>query len=271
VNAGGASPLPDPFLLRDNWDKASFPRTNSVQDGLTPVNPNLVGGQTTCVLIAGGQSTITNCGTSSSYTKTNSNVHVLNIYNGGMYSAVNPLPGIDSQGECFLIRLADKMINAAKYQRIILVPFGLGSTDIAKWQSGAFCNERITAACQRVSKMGLLSATQVYVMWQQGESDKALGTSQAAYTAALTGTGGVIPTIRSVLPSTPIYVSQTSWASGTTSTAVRAAQAASWGTNSVVQGPDTDTLDATNRLADNTHWNGTGSDAVAGLWNAKLA
>lgn len=269
VAASGSSP--DPFVLRDNWDYASFPRALKVADGLTQVNPNLVGGQTTCVIIAGGQSTITGNG-SGTYTKTNANIHMLNIYTGGMYSAVNPMPGVDSNfslgnTECFLIRLADKMINASKYQRIILVPFGLGSTDIAKWQSGGFCNERISAACQRVSKMGLLSATQVYFIWQQGESDRVLGTTQGAYT---TGLNSVIATARAVLPTTPIYISQTSWSSGVTSSAVRAAQAASWG-GTIFQGPDTDTLDATNRIADNTHWNGTGSDAVAGLWNAKLA
>ena len=155
--SGSAS---DGFTLTDNWDKASFPKCNRNPDSYTQANPNLVAGESTCVIIAGGQSTITNCGTSSSYTKTNSNIHMLNIYSGGMYSAINAMIGVDGAGENFLIRLADKMINAAKYQRIILVPCGLGSTDIAKWQVGGFCNERLTAACNRVSKMGLLSATQ---------------------------------------------------------------------------------------------------------------
>jgi hypothetical protein len=268
VNASGASPLPDPFTLRDNWDASLYPRPYKNVDGLTLVNPNLVAGETTCVIIAAGQSTITNNG-NGSYTKSNSKIHMLNIYNGGMYSAVNPMPGCDGTGENFLIRLADKMIAAGKYQRIILVPCGNGSTDIAKWVSGSFANERLAAAAQRVSKMGLLSATKVYYLWQQGESDCVLGTSQASYTAALTGAGGVIPTIRTVLPTTPIYVSQTSYQNGTTSTAIRAAQAAAVG-GTVFAGPDTDTLNSSNRH-DNIHWNATGSDAVAGLWNGVLA
>lgn len=258
---------PDGMTLLDNWDKAAFPMCNRNPDSYTLVNPNLVAGETTCVILAGGQSTITNCGTASSYTKTNSKIHMVNIYTGGMYSAINAMIGVDGAGENFLIRMADKMINASKYARIILVPFGLGSTDIAKWQVGGFCNERVTAACNRVKAMGLLAATTVYVIWQQGESDKALGTTQAAMTSGL---NSVISTVRAVLPTTPMYVSKTSWANGGTSSAVRAAQAAVIG-GTIFAGPDTDTLDATNRLPDNTHWNGTGADAVAGLWNGVLA
>jgi hypothetical protein len=266
VLAPGSSPLPDPFVLLDKWDKASFPSCNRNPDSYTQVNPNLVAGEDTCVILAGGQSTITNCGTASSYTKTNTAIHMLNIYSGGMYSAINAMIGVDGSGENFLIRLADKMINAAKYERIILVPFGLGSTPIVHWQAGGFCNERITAACQRVSKMGLLAADQVYVIWQHGESDQVLGTSQGSYTSSLSS---VISTVRAVLATTPIYVSQTSYVSGSTSSAVRAAQAAAV-TGTVFAGPDTDTLNSSNRH-DNIHWNGTGSDAVAGLWNGVLA
>jgi hypothetical protein len=265
--AAGSSPLPDPFVLLDKWDRALVPSCNRNPDSYTQVNPNLVAGETTCVIIAGGQSTITNCGTGS-YTKTNTPVHMLNIYSGGMYSAINAMIGVDGSGENFLIRLADKMINAAKYERIILVPFGLGSTPIVNWAVGAsgFCNERISVACQRVSKMGLLAADQVYVIWQHGESDQVLGTSQGDYTTRL---ASVISTVRAVLPTTPIYVSKTSYVSGNTSSAVRAAQTAAV-TGTVFAGPDTDTLNSSNRY-DNIHWNATGADAVAGLWNGVLA
>jgi hypothetical protein len=253
--AAGSSPLPDPFVLLDKWDRALVPSCNRNPDSYTQVNPNLVAGETTCVIIAGGQSTITNCGTGS-YTKTNTPVHMLNIYSGGMYSAINAMIGVDGSGENFLIRLADKMINAAKYERIILVPFGLGSTPIVNWAVGAsgFCNERISVACQRVSKMGLLAADQVYVIWQHGESDQVLGTSQGDYTTRL---ASVISTVK------------TSYVSGNTSSAVRAAQTAAV-TGTVFAGPDTDTLNSSNRY-DNIHWNATGADAVAGLWNGVLA
>lgn len=260
--AGSAS---DNCLLLDQWDHAAFPSPWRNPDSYTAVNPNLVAGETTCVIIGGGQSTITNCGTASAYVKVSSNIHMMNIYTGGMYSAINAMIGVDGDGECFLIRLADKMIAAGKYQRVILVPFGLGSTDIARWTAGAFCDERTRVACQRVKSAGLLSATQVYTIWQQGESDTVLATSQATMTA---GISSVISTARAVLPTTPFYVSKTSYENGFTSAAVRAAQAAVV-TGTVFAGPDTDTLGGAYRH-DNIHWNGAGSDAVAGLWNAVL-
>lgn len=260
----GPGSAPDPFYLRDLFDPALFGIPNRNVDGLTQVNPNIVAGETTAVILAAGQSTIANSG-NGTYAKTNSKIHCLNMYSGGMYSAVNPLLGCTGIGENFLLRLADKMITAGKYQRIILVPLAVGSTLITNWGTGGFANERLAVAARRVLALGLAPT---YFLFQHGEQDSAAGTLQAAYAAGLTS---VVSTIRTVLATTPIYISQTSLQNNTTSATVRAAQAAAVG-GTVFAGPDTDTLTGgTNRQVDGTHFTTAGADAVAGLWNAKLA
>jgi hypothetical protein len=261
TGCGGASS--EPYALRDLFDPALYGTPNRNADGLTQVNPNLVSGETTCVILAAGQSTIANSG-NGTYTKTNSKIHCLNIYNGGMYSAVNPLLGVTGTGENFLIRLADKMITAGKYQRVILVPLAIGSTNASNWAVGGFVNERLGVAALRTLALGL---TPTYFIWQQGEADCALGTSQSNFSNSLTS---IISTIRGPLPTTPIYISQTTMQNSITSSAIRAAQAAAVG-GTVFAGPDTDSLTGTNRQGDGTHFTAAGNDALAGLWNAKLA
>lgn len=261
----GAGASSEPYALRDLFDPALYGIPNRNTDGLTQVNPNLVAGETTCVILAAGQSTIANSG-NGTYTKTSSRIHCLNIYSGGMYSAANPLLACTGTGENFLLRLADKMITAGKYQRIILIPLAVGSTTIAKWENSAsaFCNERLAVAARRALALGL---TPNYFLWQQGEADTNFGTTQASYANSL---ASVISTIRSVLVGTKIVISQTSTAAGVTSSAVRAAQAAAVNVPSnILAGPDTDTIGSSSRY-DGTHFDVTGMDTCAGLWNAKL-
>jgi hypothetical protein len=69
-----------------------------------------------------------------------------------------------------------------------------------------------------------------------------------------------------------VFVAQETWNAGVTNANVRAAQAAVVNNTTVFSGGDLDTLNATNRLADNIHFNDTGAGAAATLvYNAMHA
>lgn len=241
-------------------------------DGRTQVDPRLVPGQSTAVFLTAGQSNGQNCvcsgpGTGVFYTPTNSLVQNLNIYNGGLYTAKDPLLGHDNSlgGGTWQCKLGDLLINAGKYQRVIFVPISIGGTVVSQWAAGGALNARLAAAVRRIEAIGLpLTA----LLWCQGETDAVNGTGQSAYAASLSS---VISTVTGLI-STKILVALETWDAGALpagSTAVRAAQAQVVDNITTFQGPDGDTLDNTNRF-DTTHWNATGRDNFATGWKTAI-
>jgi len=92
------------------------------------------------------------------------------------------------------LRLADALVTAGKCSRVIIVPVSISSTAVAAWDIGGVLWQRIPVAMRRIAQRlaqtspslqcGSTNITCV-VLWGQGESDTAAGTSQAAYTASL--------------------------------------------------------------------------------------
>jgi len=233
-------------------------------DGLTQILPTLVGGETTCVIVGGGQSNISNYA-QTSFTPVNAKVEVLDIYNGGVYQVGGtPLPGAGGDMDCWMKRLADKMITDGKYQRVIIVPIGVSSVSFADYASGGSQNSRIAVAAARLASVGL-SAN--YIVWCQGESDNVFGTAQAKCTSYL---NSIISSCKTSFgTSVPMYIAKQSYYQGITSSAVTSAQAAVL-TSGVLAGPDADSLTSLFRY-DNIHWNATGADAFASMWNSLLS
>jgi hypothetical protein len=238
---------------------------NHDTSGKTARNPRLNGGETTGIFIIAGQSNCCNS-VDTLYAPTNaSKVDNLNIYDGGMYAATDPLlgchniPGTAGMGNTFG-RMADKLIDAGTYQRVILVPIGIGATTVAMWEPSQILFQRFLVAHRRLGAFGL---TPQAVLWMQGESDHA--TTQADYEESLSA---IITTLQSAGHSTPWLVGQCTYNAGSTSSAVRAAQAAIVDGINVFSGADTDTLTGTSvyRQADNTHLTAAGADAAADLW-----
>jgi hypothetical protein len=238
--------------------------------GRVEVIPELNPAQVTKVILAIGQSNIASS-FDAKYTPTYQTlVQNLNIYDGRIYRLEDPVLGAShrfSEGS-WLGRLGDKLIDAGYAQRVIVVPIALDGSSIAQWDGGALASRIIVAVnwCRR------LKLPITHHIWMQGEKDNALGTAGATYTAALQA---IVQRLRDAGETAPFMLSQTTWSSGTTSSTIRTAQAnAVSGPLNIVLGPDTDTLTAGYRQADNTHFSVSGSngvDACAGLWATAIA
>jgi hypothetical protein len=211
----------------------------------------------TAVILVAGQSNAGNFGTGSAYTPSNNGIYNFNISNGGTYEAAEPLLGNDSSGFGFPIRLADKLITAGHFTKVILVPMACGGTSVAQWATGD-CRHRITAMCSRLQHANL---TPTFGLWHQGETDGGLGTSQAVYSARL---AAVLWAFRSGGVVAPFFIAQVSYPN--VSAGIRAAQADAANGIDVFLGPDTDTLTTGYRAVDGVHFNGSGLAAHAQLW-----
>lgn len=256
---------PDPYALRDLATNNG--RANANPNGRTRVGVALAPGENTKILLFAGQSTISgNCPTP--YVPASVKVENFSIYDGGCYvyrdpplgtSCVMPAPGPG----CPIGRIGDKILAQNKAERVITVPICIGGTSIAQWLSDPAIAPRIGVAGRRLAAAGLLSSVTA-ICWQQGESDQYFGTTQADYASRL---AALIAAFRSAGFACPILIAQTTWFGGTTSAAIRTAQAAAVNNaTGIYAGPDTDTLTATSRQADNTHWTDAGSDSLASLW-----
>lgn len=117
---------------------------------------------------------------------------------------------------------------------------------------------------RRLATNGIVPGTNVTfaVDYGQGETDTSLGTSQAAYASGLSTliSAGVTCGMTGRW-----FISRESWISGGTSANVQNAQTAAVNGTNIFAGANMDSLNATNRLADNTHLNDTGMTNAAAL------
>lgn len=258
---GGVS-APDPYVIHEPSDPTILPGYRTI-DGLTQVDPRLVAGETTEVIVVGGQSLVSNY-TQTAFAPVNAKVQVLNIYNGGIYAVnANVLPGCGGILDNYFKRVADDRITQGKAARVILVPIGVSSMLFADFAAGGQMNHRIAVAGLRLSALGLTAS---YVCWEQGQSDNVAATSQATCTAGL---NSIIAALQAALGgSVPIYVAKCSYYLGATAANVTNAQAAVV-SGTIKAGPNIDSLNSSNRY-DNIHLNATGAAAAVPLWRAVL-
>lgn len=271
-----ATSAPDPY-----W--GTFPATQSEFyagyeiNGKTRVSSVINPAIRNLITIDLGQSNFGN-NMPSLYTVTNTGkVDNFNFNDGATYSASDPLlgPARDSTSlgkgnNCG--RLADKLLNANKFDRHIIAPIPISGSTAADWETG-IGKDRIARLVNRFNAKGWFSVggTTIIVRVGQGEQDNFNGTTQTAYFNSWTN---IIANARAAgLPSSIVwFFAQQTLINGTTSSAIRAAQAALVNHSSNIwAGPDADTLTGTNRQADNTHFSDVGADAYAGLWQTALA
>ncbi len=244
-------------------------------NGKVAVDPALVPGQSTLVLVIAGQSLSTNC-VPSPHTPTNALVHNFSITNGGCYKAQGTLlgctgyhpnlPGNPWPTGHWGCDLGDKLINAGVCQRVILVPIGVGGSKMQDWAVGRANNDRIIVTARRLAKAGLTPSA---FLWEQGESDTSPQTSQADYQTFF---ASMMTTIRAVWSTVPVFVAKSTFINGISNATIRTAQAAVVNNAAgIFAGPDADTLTGSSfRQTDQTHWNAGGADGVAGLWQTAL-
>lgn len=243
-----------------------FSNTN----GRVQVDPTLVGGQSTLVILVAGQSNC--CSVSpSAYTATNALSQCLNIYNGGVYKMKDPLLGSShtpTSGNpplcgSWVSRLGDKLIAGGVAARVIMVPCGMAGSWIGDWDpavSPINNYQRILVALRRCATAGLTPSA---IIWHQGENDGGSGTSSATYQAVF---NRIVAQSRIDGYAGPWFVDTVTWGPGVAYPTIQAAQAAVVNHGAGIwAGANADSLDNTFRQPDQGHFTDAGMDAVASL------
>lgn|SRR5262245_16918141 len=260
--------LADPFQLHDVVSASSGFRGkgNAAVAGRTFIHPGLVGGERTAIVLCVGQSNIANHA-SSLYTPTHAKVENLSIHDGGLYRAVDPLLGPTGTDGNWLGRFGDKLIDGDYFDRVILIPVGVGGTLASEWAAGGAANHRIGVAKRRSDALGYMIT---FVLYHQGEEDNVQGTTKATYKAGVSSTIG---SCRDLGITAPIFIGKCSLVTySNTSANVTDGQAELVDTlNGIYAGADSDSLSGPTYRADGTHFNATGADACAGLWRDVIA
>jgi hypothetical protein len=272
---------PDPFRLGvSERNDSQISNTGWADTASKPVRSRTINtGIRNLVLLTFGQSNCENVAPTA-YTPTNGTVlDQLNILDGQMYAATDPLLGASAaaSGGTFgpaniATRLGDLLITNGKFDRVILVPFCIGGTSVATWGSTGPLFPNAKVAMARLAQSGIgpgMTNVTFAALWMQGESDH--GTGQATYQS-------IFGTISAALFATGfngrIFVNEETWLSGTTDANVQAAQLAipNSATPGTWAGANADSLGAGSRQADNTHFNDAGMASLATLiYNAMHA
>lgn len=258
----GGGPPSNQYALTEYGGSPGYSSTS----GRTLETPTI--DASTGVFIAIGQSlicSVTSGGTA--YTPTNAATALnLNPYDGLYYRSADPLLGgsYTSPASSWLGRFQDSLINASKYNKVVVVPVAIGGTYASDWSPSGVHNHRLVVALLRCRKAGI---TPNAILWMQGQADANAGTSQASYEGSL---NGAIATSRGYGFSGKWVISRsTRIAGGVTNSTIRAGQVAVCNGATVIQGPDCDTdlASAGNYGPDDLHFNNTGNANCASLWS----
>jgi Carbohydrate esterase, sialic acid-specific acetylesterase len=131
--------------------------------------------QRTAVLFIAGQSNAANNGAQRHTTRYPD--RVLNYMSGHCYVAASPLLGSTGfAGESWTL-LADQLIDAQAFDRVILAPVAVGGSNIGQWAKGGALNTSMIPLVQDLT----VHYRVTHVLWHQGESDFVLKTDQQRY------------------------------------------------------------------------------------------
>lgn len=183
------------------------------------------------VIIGAGQSNMANSPQASVYLPSNPGaIDQLYINNGGVYNAPDPLLGNSINnypsfgGGNPILRVADALISAGLFDHALVASVAIDGSSVADWETGSL-STRLPVLIARLNAKGLLTGPNVtaVLLWGQGETDQALGTTQTAYFNSLTN---VINATRNAGFSGPWLVAVETYFSGLISVPVQNAQKA---------------------------------------------
>lgn len=208
------------------------------------------------------------------YIPTNSSVvDNFNIYDGAAYE-FGPTSALGCSGSGrgnSAPRIGDLLISNGKFDRVITVPIGIGSTPVSEWAAGS-CSDRVRVAMRRLAARGITPGTTgitFAMVWGQGEQDNLDATSQANYTSRL---NAFIANSQADGFSGRFFINVESYVGGVTSSAVQAAQAAVVNNTTVFAGANWDSIGPSGRQIDNVHPNDVGASIGAtAIYNAMVA
>ena len=216
----------------------------------------------TAVIVVHGQSNAGNFGSARHTAR--DGVDNFDPATGKCFAAADPLLGTDGMGGSFATRLGDILIQAGRYDRVILVPLAIGGASLF------FLNdEGALVITNGIAKLRAAELTPTHILFQQGERDALMTTSAEQYASLL---HQLVNRFRDAGIAAPFYLSRSAkcdYAGPTNIAAVRAGQLAAVNEAlDIRQGPDTDTIGNEGRVSDGCHMNEIGTLANAALWAA---
>jgi hypothetical protein len=217
----------------------------------------------TAILVILGQSNAANYGSSRQTAR--HGVDNFDPASGKCFAAADPLLGADGAGGHFGTRLGDLLIDAGRYDRVVVLPLGIHAASLSELNNAHA--PRLDAALASLKAAKLVPT---HLLFQQGETDAILSTTRDEYVSQLQR---YVARIRAVGIDAPFYVSRSSKCdveSPRNTEAVRAGQLAAIDPQLDIRpGPDTDTIGNDGRNPfDGCHMNEAGTLANAALWAA---
>jgi hypothetical protein len=218
----------------------------------------------TAVLLIAGQSNAANSAAQRHETRYPD--RVLNFMGGRCFVARSPLLGATGfAGEPWTL-MADQLIDAGAFDRVILAPVAVGASNIAQWAKGGALNTSMIPLVQ-----DLVTHYQVtHVLWHQGESDFTLKTDPVRYKEQFLSFAA---TLRDNAVDAPVFVSTATrclpgWSEPN---AIQSAQKElATGHSGFKVGVDTDKLLMAQDRYDDCHMADSGEVKTAKAWAAIL-
>jgi hypothetical protein len=233
--------------------------------GKAYANPRPVTGERRGVFLLAGQSLASNA-VDTTYTPTNpSKIENLNFWDGGLYVGADPLLGTsDTRGNLFTY-VADKLIGAGIFDRVILIPIAMGGTSVSEWVPGQSQYEKLFIAMRRAAASNLdVNA----VLWQQGEQDAATFMPSTMYRDLFTS---MHDGFKVVYPAVPwILAKSTTYGNSANGPGIRAAIDALVNGVDIRLGPDCDLFNGLTYRYDYVHPNAAGRAAMGDAWVTAL-
>ena len=227
----------------------------------------------TAVLLVLGQSNAANNGGQRFASKHGDKI--VNFFDGQGYVAASPLLGSGGTKGEYWTELGNHLIERGKFDSVVIAPVAYSGTAAARWARGGDLNAVLVDTVSKIKADGYAIT---HVLWDQGELDYVLGTSEDAYRERLLS---MIDTLRSEGVTAPVYLSIASKClepsnggfrrHSADNPVVRAQLALSSGEGNIRRGVNTDALlDGLDRY-DDCHIGGGGTEKVAQAWADMLA
>jgi hypothetical protein len=228
------------------------------------------------VLIVAGQSNITDIAPSVYKTRNPDAIDNFNPYDSVIYAAADPLIGCSRNdgGGNPALRLADNLLTAKRFDRVIIAPIAVDGTTIADWSDG-FAASRVSVTLTRLADIGIVEGRNITIAVIFGQGEQDLGTSREDYLFRLRK---LIASSRAVGFRGPWFIAKQTYSGGRISTAVQSAQTDVVDhQKNIWAGVDADSLNgsvcggkACRQAPGDVHWSDAGSQAYAAGWQKVL-
>lgn len=275
--AGGGGDTSKLFTIFDNRAICDIPGvTNSgISDatGYTSLSATLTPGEKTFIQLVVGDSISSNSG-ASAYTNTHPTKNqMLNFYNGTTYQYQDPYFNVSTGPGSYPGRIADKLITAGKFARVITIGASLGGACSSNYALDGGYNHRARVGCLEshalgwpISGSGDSGNWKFGIIYALGVNDNAQSRSPASFTANALS---FQQSMRDYGCTGDIFIAKQTMLNSVVNAGIQGAQAGLVDNpNGRFVGADADSLPAAaNRPVDGTHFGDVGNDNLAQLWS----